>query len=329
MRKDSGSLLIVALVSVSVLTTLVIALAFWMRSQIALANRNDLLREGRRSCYQGAQYGCFERLVADTNSYDSLDEEWAEPYEKVSGDWIWRISASGWLNGDDSDRKGLVDEASRISINKAPLPLLAALLVQCDLEETEAYKLAARIIDWRDEDEMGPDQKTPERLYHALPESVWQPPNKDYRSIGELAAVPGMTPKIFQAIAPYLTVHPVERININTTSPTVIMAHFNAAGGRGHEAAEALFNRLKAFRHDGKHFDSTDPGRMGRQLGPLTTDESLLLSVLSTNISVRSDIFSGVIESVPAKGAATMARPPRASFTYDRTLNRFLHWVEE
>ena len=328
MRRNEGSLLIVALVTVMVVTSLSLSLALWVRSQIADRERNDLLREGRRGCYNGAQVCCFERLSSDTNGYDSLDEEWTAPFERISDGWVWRVSATGWNGADESTRRGLVDESARISLNEAPAPLLAALLVGEGIGEDEAAGLAARIVDWRDQDEVAADGKTPERAAHGLPESQWRPPNDDFRAVGDLVSVPGITREIFQAIAPYLTVHPVGQLNINTTSPAVLLAHFNASGARDSEAAASLFQRFRTFRHDGNHFESTDPGLMGRMLGPLTTEESLILSVLSTNISVRSEVFSGIVESFPA-GANGITRPARARFTFDRGKNRFLRWVEE
>ena len=329
MRRDSGSLLIVALVTVSVVTTLALALALWARSQIEWANQNELVRRGRRACFHGAMVCCFERLASDTNGYDSLDEDWAEPYEKEADGWIWRVSGTGWSTPDDVHRTGLVDESGKLPLNNASSTLLAALLHQEGVGESEARKLAERIVDWRDEDSLGPDNVTPEHHYHGLPESLWQPPNADFRSVGELASVPGITPAIYAAIAPCLTVQPVKHININTISPDVLLAQINASGGRGSKTAMELYNRFRAFRHDGKHFESIEPALMGRQLGALTTEESFMLSVLSTNIAIRSDIFSGVVESFPVEESKRIKKPPRATFVFDRKSNRFLHWVEE
>ena len=98
------------------------------------------------------------------------------------------------------------DEAGKVDLNRAPDALLADLFIAAGLEEQEAAELVDAIADFRDRDDL-------RRLYGAedgdyeragLPYGAKDAP---FEAIEELQRVLGMTPALYRAVAPSITVH--------------------------------------------------------------------------------------------------------------------------
>lgn len=97
------------------------------------------------------------------------------------------------------------DEAGRIDLNTAPNALLAGLFRSVGVLEDKAKSLVDAIADWRDPDSL--------RRLHGAEDSDYRQANlrywakdRPFESVDELMLVLGMTPDIFEAVAPALTV---------------------------------------------------------------------------------------------------------------------------
>ena len=99
----------------------------------------------------------------------------------------------------------LSDESAKINPNHASDALMAALFEAAGVERGRARRLGAAIADW-----VGPGTNARPlgaklEEYQAAGRS-YGPPNAPIESLDELQLVLGMTPEIFAAVRPYLTI---------------------------------------------------------------------------------------------------------------------------
>ena len=296
----SGSLIIVVLVAVSVVTMIALSLAARLRAETAVSDENRYRRETRQACRNAVILFAAQHLVADTNGWDALVEEWAEPWERRDEGWVLRISGAGWQPR-TADTAGLRDESAFIPLDAGNQPLLAILLHrEAGISENTAGTLAENIV------KGGP-----------------------YVCRAQLADVKGLTPEALAAFEPHITFLPTESVNLNTASEKVLLAVFATAGTLDDAAARTLAGRILAFRRAGNYFTSAAPQSVARSLGGLPSPEMLILTYCQNKIGVATDIFSGVAEATPARFWESGRRAGRAFFTYDRKSRRFLRWIEE
>lgn len=100
----------------------------------------------------------------------------------------------------------ITDENGKVNPNYATDGLLAALLEAAGIEQMQARRLGAAIADW-----VGPPS-APRPLgaklqQYAAAGKSYGPPNAPAESLDELQLVLGMTPQIFAAVRPYLTIY--------------------------------------------------------------------------------------------------------------------------
>jgi general secretion pathway protein K len=115
----------------------------------------------------------------------------------------------------------VADEAAKINPNRASDALLSALFEAAGVERGRARRLGAAVADW-----IGPDMM-PRPLGAKLAEyqaagRSYGPPNAPLESLDELQLVLGMTPEIFAAVQPYLTIYTQRDAPDAKTAPLVI-----------------------------------------------------------------------------------------------------------
>ena len=147
------------------------------------------------------------------------------------------------------------DEESKINLNALSAQnysILTYLLVGQGLNEEQAVRIARAIVDWRDE-----NSNSLNPAYHSEEEDDWKfsPKNNAYESIEEILLVQGVTPEIFEKIAPLITVFPRKgsfRINLNTASEEAVAAvakHFCGPSNNTTESdAESLAEKIVRYR---------------------------------------------------------------------------------
>jgi general secretion pathway protein K len=143
-----------------------------------------------------------------------------------------RLSRDQWAAADSSgdtvrvgDARALVQAAdlgTRLNLNVAAEDELRRLFVALRIDAGEADRLAQRIADWRDGDELrrGRGAEGPDYMKAGLP----PPRNAPFEQLAELRGVLGMTDQRYARIRPYLTVHGTGRVNLNAADRVVLLA---------------------------------------------------------------------------------------------------------
>jgi general secretion pathway protein K len=124
----------------------------------------------------------------------------------------------------------LEDEAARINPNRASPALLEALLVAVGSDEGTARNLATAIGEWVGTlSDVSPAELLAE--YRAAGRD-YGPPGAPLESLGELRHVLGMTPALYAAIRPHLTLYGPAVPDIAHADPVVAaaLARFSRAG---------------------------------------------------------------------------------------------------
>jgi len=101
----------------------------------------------------------------------------------------------------------LVDETGKVDLNAADGLLLAALLETTGAEQTVAVQVAGAIVDWRDGDDFVQITGGAEAADYASAGRPYGAKNAPFESVAEVEQVLGMTPELYEAVAPYLTIH--------------------------------------------------------------------------------------------------------------------------
>ncbi|MCG8608289.1 general secretion pathway protein GspK [bacterium] len=120
--------------------------------------------------------------------------------------WPTNGTPKEFVFDDTTNSVSVQDERGKININLASNQLLSALFKSVGLDEEEARKLADRIADWRDPDDL-------RRLHGAEASDYiragWQysPRNRPFETTGEAARVLGMTTEVMREIEPAITVY--------------------------------------------------------------------------------------------------------------------------
>ncbi|HYH83191.1 MAG TPA: type II secretion system protein GspK [Longimicrobium sp.] len=134
-------------------------------------------------------------------------------------------------------RVTVVDARAKLQLNLAAAGELRALAEACGLAPDEAYRFAYAVAGWRAAH--GP-------RWLAAPEDTLEtavrPPAGAFRAVEELRAVPGIPPRTYVAVAPYLSVAGDGRVNLNTAPLAVL----RTLPGFGEEAARAVVDRRRA-----------------------------------------------------------------------------------
>jgi len=113
----------------------------------------------------------------------------------------WKADGRPYTINFDGQKLTIIiqDEAGKFDINSLKIDQLEYILDQL-LEDAElSQKLAHRIVDWRDADDI-------EQEHGAETSENYTPANRPFKNLRELIQVQGITENIYQQLKPYLTV---------------------------------------------------------------------------------------------------------------------------
>jgi len=232
-----GAALIVALLVVAT----VVILATTLSSDFLLMFRrveNQLHSEQAYGYLLGAEGVARAALLQDarqTAKTDDLGEEWAKP-QKFPTDY-------GWIGGQLEDLQGRFNlnllfktdstgtAAGQLSEQQRIfMRLLMALPLKEPLAADQAEALVDAVSDWIDQDDNVTVLSGAESQYYAEADPPGRPANRNIASPSELMWVKGMTPEIYRALEPLVTVWPKTGGNINiNTAPALVLASINSA----------------------------------------------------------------------------------------------------
>ncbi len=101
----------------------------------------------------------------------------------------------------------IVDETGKVDLNAADADLLAALLRVVGADPGDADAVAGAILDWRDNDALTQAVGGAEGPAYAAAGLPYGAKDAPFETIGELEQVLGMTPALYAALAPHVTIH--------------------------------------------------------------------------------------------------------------------------
>ena len=291
-----GSILIVTLWVLSILTFFAFSLGFSVRTQLRYA---DHIQDRLRMHYlaqAGIERAVEELMNDETEAYDTMNEPWSnneDLFKEMSFDNGF-ITLSHVLKesreADEITLYGVMDESSRIDINTASVDTLTTLLERIgEIPEQQATEIAAAIQDWRDRDIIVSPNGAEDEYYLSL-DLPYECKDEEFRILEELLLVKGMTAEIFSKIKDILTVYGTGRVNINT-------AGFNTLYALG--LNESLCERITEFRQGNDGIIGTEDDNIFnsvedlRDTGPMFTEESIQINnlIAGNMLIVKSDIF--------------------------------------
>lgn len=188
--KQRGVALLLVLWLVALLTALVAAFALTARVE-ALQGR--VLGDGARAqelARAGLEYALV-RVVDPTPA-----TQW-RPDGRV---YRWHFADS------EIDIR-IVDESGKVDLNQADPTLLAALMRALGVENENAARIAAAIADWRDSDPLTQPNGGAEDPDYAAAGLPYGAKDMPFETVAEVEQVLGMTPQVFAALQPYLTLY--------------------------------------------------------------------------------------------------------------------------
>jgi len=202
LRGSRGIALVLVLWVIALLTVMALGLTTVQRTESALT-RNQI--DGAR--FRALADAALSLVALDLLSTPSPMEEMAEMPEMAPQipDGTPRVLT---FDGDQLEVR-LFNEASRLDLNAATREQLATLIELAQGEqgydEVQRDRLADAIIDWRDPDDLTELNGAEDGEYEAsgLPYGARDEP---FRSVEELRNVLGITPTLYQRLAPNLTV---------------------------------------------------------------------------------------------------------------------------
>jgi general secretion pathway protein K len=195
-RRQAGFALLIVLWTVVLLTLLVTHIEATGRSEAQLA-----LNLRRSAALQAEADGAI--AVGAFHLLDASAAHWTAN----GAPHVLRVRNGGFT------RRVVVritDQAGKINLNSAPVPLLQALIAAVGVGPAEASRIAANIGAWRYPAGTGPAANSIAAQYKAAGRG-YAPPHAPFESLSELGLVLGMTPRLLALLRQHLTLfHPGE-----------------------------------------------------------------------------------------------------------------------
>ncbi|CAN5726864.1 type II secretion system protein GspK [soil metagenome] len=151
--------------------------------------------------------------------------------------WLPDGRAYPWTFGEIEVEVRIVDEAAKVDLNNANLDLLAALLRVAGADPALATQVAAAIMDWRDADSLTQPAGGAEDPQYAAAGRPYGAKDATFEKVAELLQVLGMTPVLFAALEPHVTVHG------NQAQPDTRFASAEVLEAMGLDSAAILLQR--------------------------------------------------------------------------------------
>ena len=186
-RPDGGFALLLVLWTMALLSLLAAQVTGAGRAETRLA----------AALRQGAQL----QAAADGAIYESI---WH--MLDGSGDY-WPPGATTRVLDEPAGRVVLTvtDERGKLDVNQAPPALLQALFSVLGADRATAQTAANAISDWRSQQASGTDNDSPLSPQYRMQGRAWGPAGQEFQRLDELPLVLGMSPALYQASLPYLT----------------------------------------------------------------------------------------------------------------------------
>jgi general secretion pathway protein K len=239
-RREGGAALIVALLVFALCTAVIVAMKveftrFYQRSA------NLFLAEQVQAYLRGAEDLASLALLSDYDAdknrkqpRDDLQEIWAQPSAP------YPLDEGGWLAGELVDLQGRFnlnalavsapegDGAPRFTPAQAQFIRLLQALEEPPLGQSEAVQITRAIADWLDRDAV-PGADGAEDDYYFARTPAYRTANRPMASVSELRAVAYISPELYLALQPWVSVWPQTPAPLNIhTAPAMLLRSINA-----------------------------------------------------------------------------------------------------
>ena len=189
-RGQTGIALIIVLWITTLLMLIASSFIYAMRTDVNIVT-NSLARARLEAATDAAvQRGIFEMLKPP-----QLPNRWTT--DGVATPWNYQGIAV---------EVTMTDESGKIDINTASDALMRGLFASQGMKDEEAAAITDAILDWRDPDSLKRLRGAEEAEYLAAG-YTYKPANAAFQSNEELRLVIGMTPELFDKVAPLITIY--------------------------------------------------------------------------------------------------------------------------
>lgn len=190
MARERGVALILVLWMIGLLAVIAGNFAYGMRSEAQIARNLLSLAQARALADAGVQRAWYELMRPSSDS----------------SRWQADAAVHEWQTANGVIRIMIENETGKIDINTAPDTLLLGLFRSVGLDEASSVALVDAVVDWRDADTLRRLHGAEENEYR-LAGKAHVPTNAPFETADELRRVLGVSPELFRALAPALTVH--------------------------------------------------------------------------------------------------------------------------
>ncbi len=190
LRNQKGIALIIVLWITTLLMLIASSFIYAMRTEV-----NIVANSLARARLEAAADAAVQRSVFEMSKPQQLPGRWTT--DGVVQSWSYQGVAV---------ELGMTDESGKIDINTASDALLRGLFLAQGMKEEEAATVTDAILDWRDPDLLKRLRGAEEADYLAAGYS-YKPANAAFQSTEELRLVMGMTPELFDKVAPLITIY--------------------------------------------------------------------------------------------------------------------------
>lgn len=345
---NSGSILLVVLWIVIILSVLAFSLGRKTSIDLSLVNYNLAKQKAKYLAYSGLIYALnqMKQDKSDEGNFDTLYEcgftlkkgtTVEETFKQVN--FSGGVFDIGFAADEDETVRiyGFSDEERRLNLNalnENNFKIFSQLLMSLDYSQTVSDQIAINIVDWQDEDHMMLGSTADEETQYLENSLSYKVKNRDFESMEELLLVYGMTPEIFNRIRKFITIYPKDAqtltINMQTASLPVLQAVARSFAGADTNSytgdADGLATDLISFRRGTDQRDATADDQLIvlEDVGVNTSERNIFFAMESMTTPV-SNFFR--IESLGTE--ENMEVTAKISAVVDRRDLSILSWVSE
>lgn len=231
--KRNGSVLIMVLWTLSLLTVFAIQIGLTSQDKIgflARVDRHGLLRDAARS-------GIYKAIAVLKNEQETntLNNPLTRAQAIYFNPGSFQNMPLGSVNvsvfyhdvslpKQTTRNYGVTDEERRINLNKVSRQTIEKLINTIfKMDDKDADSLAGSLLDWRQLGDTEIEGFYSDNFYENL-EFPYEEKKKDYELLSEIALVKGVTGEIYQQLLKYVTVYGEGSVNINTAPWAVLVA---------------------------------------------------------------------------------------------------------
>lgn len=332
LRSRRGMVLVFALWVLGILTILAVSVAAGIRQKIFLVARLD---ERSRMTYlleaavkKTAGYIHQQMEVSDFQLTPSVKMNLFNNTNELSSIALANDRAGvGYVMQDGSLRWGVVDEESKINLNKTNQVTLMNLLTSVlSLKDEDASKLAVSLLDWRQYGEGEVTGFFSDDYYSNL-QYPYPKKSADYETLDEILLVKGMNKQMYERLINYVTIYGDGAVNVNTASVEVL----EALG-----LPEGLVDKIMTVRRGKDGIDDTADDRVFlktyeitadiNSAVPLTMDEARAIDALNMRGLLSTNSFYFTIEATGKLASRSTPRSVRA--VYSSRDDKIIYWKE-